>query len=210
MIGVVADVKHQGLDAAVGDLIYRPYDQEAFRQNLALLVRTSGDPAAMAAAVQESIWRLDPEVPVLRVSTLDRIVRESQRHRRFVASLLVTAGGLALLLAAVGVYGVMSYGVSRRTREIGIRMALGASRKTVLLGILSGGARAALAGITVGLLGAVAVNRALSTLLFEVGPGDPPVLLAVSLFLGAVALLASWLPARRAARVDPMLALRTE
>jgi putative ABC transport system permease protein len=210
VVGVSADVKQDGLDGTPYSVIHRPYAQEAFRPNLYLTVRSARDPAALTATVRAAVWEVDAEVPIVEIQTMPDVVRHSVRRRRFVAGLLGSTGILALLLAGIGVYGVMAYSVNRQTREIGIRMALGADRRVVLGGVLRRGAITALVGVVIGVAGALLTTRALSSLLFEVSATDPIVLAIVALFLALIALAASWLPARRAAAVDPMVALRNE
>jgi putative ABC transport system permease protein len=164
----------------------------------------------LAHAAAEEIHKIDPNLPVVHVTTLDGLLSETVAPRRFSTVLLGVFATLALVLAAVGIYGVMSYVVSLRINEIGIRMALGAQPRDIWRLIVGGGARLALAGIAIGLAGALALTRLLSSLLFEVRASDPITFGAVALLLAAVALLACYVPARRAMRADPMIALRYE
>jgi ABC-type antimicrobial peptide transport system permease subunit len=175
---------------------------------MTIAVKSASDPLGLAPAVREALRGIDPDQPVSRVRTMDQVIAESVGARRFPMLLLGLFAAVALLLAAVGVYGVVSYVVSQRTREIGIRMALGARRATVIRSVVT---RAA-GPIAIGLIaGAVAANLAagqLTGLLFQVEPTDPVVLVSISLLLGAVAIAASWVPARKAAGVDPVQVLR--
>ncbi len=205
VVGVVGDVHQFGLDAAP---TYDVYAAGGWTPNF--VVRTSSDPAALAHAAIEEIQTVDPNLPVIHVTTLDGLLSRTVAPRRFSTVLLGIFASLALLLAAVGIYGVMSYVVSLRTGEIGIRMALGAQPRDIRRLIIGRGAKLALTGIAIGLAGALALTRLLSSLLFEVRAGDPATLGAVVSLLFAVALLACYIPARRAMRADPMIALRYE
>ncbi|HEX7049876.1 MAG TPA: ABC transporter permease [Longimicrobiales bacterium] len=210
IIGVVGNVRHRGLDA-----VPRPEFYVAFRQvysygTLTLAVRTTRDPLALAQAVKEQVFALDPALPVAELATMDALVADSVADRRFHLSLLGAFAALAVILAASGIYGVISYTVAQRTREIGIRIALGARRGEVLRAVLGQGARLAALGAAFGLAGALLLTRSLAGMLYEVSPTDPLTFGGVAAVLAAIALLASWLPARRAARVDPMVALRSE
>jgi putative ABC transport system permease protein len=189
--------------------VYLPNTQ--FTDSLVILtVRTADDPAALAAAVRSEIAALDPQVPVSAVATMDEVVSASVENQRFGALLFLLFGAIALLLTAVGIYGVISYGVAQRTHEIGIRLALGAAKGEVLSLIIGEAMRPALLGAAVGLCAAFGLTRLLARLLYGVKPTDPSVFAAVLFLLVSVALLASYIPARRAARVDPMVALRYE
>jgi putative ABC transport system permease protein len=189
--------------------VYLPNTQ--FTDSLVILtVRTADDPAALAAAVRSEIAALDPQVPVSAVATMDEVVSASVENQRFGALLFLLFGAIALLLTAVGIYGVISYGVAQRTHEIGIRLALGAAKGEVLSLIIGEAMRPALLGAAVGLCAAFGLTRLLARLLYGVKPTDPSVFAAVLFLLVSVALLASYIPARRATRVDPMVALRYE
>jgi ABC-type antimicrobial peptide transport system permease subunit len=177
---------------------------------MALLVRTDGDPLRAATALREAVRRLDDELPIAGLTTVERMMTQAQSTRRFVLGLLLLFAAVAATLAAVGIYGVMAYLVSRRTREVGVRMAVGADRGDVVGLILRDAARQVLPGIAIGLLGAMALARLLRSQLYGVGPTDPLTLGAVALVLTAIALAASWIPAYRAARTDPLEALRME
>ena len=174
------------------------------------MVRTTGAPLAMVDSVRKVILEVDPSQPVANIRTLDDVLAASVAQRRFTMTLLGGFAGAALLLAAIGLYGVIAYAVQQRAREIGIRMALGATRRDVLRLVLRQGLNLAGIGVVVGIAAALGLTRVLSKLLYEVKPIDLPTFTGVSLVLLIVALLASWLPARRAAKVDPMVALRYE
>jgi putative ABC transport system permease protein len=173
-----------------------------------LVVRAAGDPVALARTLQRTIWSVNPNVPILRVETMDGYIAASAGTRRFVLFAIEAFAGAALLLAAIGLYGIISGGVTERLLEIGIRTAIGATPGDVVAHVVSGGLRLTSAGVLIGLAGAAFATRLLETLLFAVSPLDPEVLSAVVLLLVAISLLASWAPARRAASVDPMITLR--
>jgi putative ABC transport system permease protein len=175
-----------------------------------MLVRTAGDPHRMIGAVRAAYISVDRTQPPHHIQTLDDYLSATLVQRTFTMSLLALFGALALLLAAVGIYGVISYAVTLRTREVGIRMALGAQRSEVLWMVLRQGGTLAAIGLAAGFTASLALTRFLSSLLYEVRPVDAAVSVGVALVLASVALLASWLPAFRASRVDPMVALRYE
>jgi putative ABC transport system permease protein len=205
IVGIVGNVHQFGLDAGP---TYDAYFTGGWPVHL--LIRTAADPAATAAAATEVVHRVDASLPVTEITTLDGLLSRSVSPRRFSAVLIGVLAGLALVLSAVGIYGVMSYTVGQRTQEIGIRMALGARPGSMLALILGRGARLAFAGIAVGLLGSFALTRFLASLLFGVGAADPLTFCGVALLLLGVALVACYIPARRAMKVDPMVALRYE
>jgi putative ABC transport system permease protein len=205
IVGVVGNVHQFGLDAGP---TYDAYFVGGWPSHL--LVRTASDPAAIANAVTSIVHEVDPSVPVNEVTTLGGLLSRSLSPRRFAMVLIGVLAGLALVLSAVGIYGVMSYTVGQRTQEIGVRMALGAQPKNMLALVLGRGAGLALVGIFAGTLGALALTRFLSSLLFGVAPKDPLTFAGVALLLFGVALAACYVPARRAMRVDPMVALRYE
>jgi predicted permease len=209
VVGVVANSRHEGLSSDIDSEIYVPYVQET-GNSMQLAVRTTGDPSALASSVRAQIASIDPEQPIYNLTTLDDTLAESVAPRRFDMLLVGIFAGLALALATVGIYGVMAFSVTQRTHEIGIRMALGAERREVLGLILRQGLRLALAGVAAGVAGAFGLTRFLSSFLYGVKPTDPLTFIAVSLILTAVALVASYLPARRATKVDPVVALRYE
>jgi putative ABC transport system permease protein len=175
---------------------------------MSFVLRTSVDPRSLAPAVGPLVRAVDPEQPVSNVRTMDDVRDAAVVRPRFLATLLAAFGAAAVLLAAVGIYGLMSYTTAQRTKELGVRMALGASRRAVLRLVLGEGARLAVAGVAVGVLAALALSRVLASLLFGVRATDPLMLVGVSAAMAVIAALASWLPARRAARVDPARALR--
>jgi predicted permease len=215
VVGVVRDVRSTGIGEPPGPEFYVPHAQFLrfggwLPRYLTLVVRTAGDPAALAASVRRALQAADPELAVAEVRTMRQVVDRSVARPRFTMLLLSGFGGMALLLAAVGVYAVISYSVAQRTRELGIRVALGAQRRDVLGLVVRQGIGLAAAGVAVGLVGALATSRLLRSLLFGVSPVDPLTFAVIPLLLLAVALLASVLPARRATRVSPIAALRAE
>ncbi|MGH9794084.1 MAG: ABC transporter permease [Candidatus Acidiferrales bacterium] len=209
IVGVVGDVKHFGLDDRARREMFRPYSQAVW-PSMTIIAKTPSAPAAFAPAIRKAASGIDRELPISRVQTMQAWVDATAGPRRFPMQLLSAFGVVGLLLAAMGIYGVMSYGVLQRTHEIGVRMALGAQPPDVARMILREGALLALAGIAIGLLGALWLARLLENLLYGVTASDPVTLATVSLLLAMVALFACWLPARRAMRVDPMIALRHE
>ena len=168
------------------------------------------DPAARWRPIEKAVWSLDPDLPIAEVQTMDQVVSRAVWRPRFSASLLGGFAALALALAAIGIYGVISYGVNQRSREIGIRMALGARPSDVLRRVMGEGAKLAAAGSAIGVAGSLVLTRYLETELYQVKAGDPTVMTLSAVALASVALVASWLPARRATRVDPAVALRGE
>ena len=209
IVGVVGDVKGSGLDATVGPMLYWPYTQ--FEQIFnTMVVRTDGDPLRFTAAVKDRIWSVDKDQPVSRVQTMDQILSDSVARRRLYVVLLGVFAWVALLLAAAGIYGVVSYSVAQRTREIGIRVALGAERVDVLWLIVAQAAKLALTGELLGILLALGITRLMASLLFGTSAADPFTFACVAILLSGVALVACYIPARRAMRVDPMVALRYE
>ena len=209
IVGVVADVKHTGVDSAANPTTYWPLAQfpSSF---LNLVVRVSGDPMSVSAPLVARVHALDPELAVADVRPLDAYLGDALARRRFSMTLLAGFAGLALVLTAVGLYGVMAYSVVQQTREFGIRLALGAGREVVLRRVLLRGLVLVAAGIAVGLTGALAFTRVLRALLWDVSSTDPAVYGVIIALLAAVGVLASYGPARRATRVDPMVALRAE
>jgi putative ABC transport system permease protein len=209
VVGIVGDVLHERLNGAAYPQIYIPFEQSPMR-SMVLVARTSGDPLATVPAVRRAISGLDPGLPLADVSTMEDRKAVSLARPRVNATVLGGFALAALVLAAVGIYGVVAYGVVQRTRELGIRMALGAGDWTLLRMVIRQGMMPVLGGMGVGLVGALAGGRLLRGLLFGVGSGDPTNLALVTGFLVAVALAAMYLPARRASRSDPMIALRTD
>jgi putative ABC transport system permease protein len=211
IVGVVGDVKHFGLDLPEQPALYSPYTQiNPWKRWMAIAARTQSNPESMAQAVKQQIWKADSQLPVTEVKTMNEVSAASFAARRFNMLLLAIFAGLALVLAAVGIYGVMSYAVTQRTQEIGIRMALGARATDVLKLVIRNGMMLTLLGVVIGVAGAFALTRLLTTLLFGVTPTDKSTFIALSGVLILVALLACYLPARRATKVDPLVALRYE
>jgi predicted permease len=214
IVGVVADVKNAGLDKPAGTELFMPAGQiPPFGfglRNFYLVLRTSGDPASMTRSATEAIHSLDSSLPVANVRTMDDVLVSAESRPRFLTLLLGLFSALALALAAVGIYGLMAYSVTERTHEIGIRMALGARRGDVLRMIFGYGTRLIVAGLAIGLGGAIGLTRLMTSLLFGVTATDPTTFAGVAVVLAAVALSACYVPARRATKVDPMVALRYE
>ena len=212
IVGVAADVNHFGLADGEMPAIYVPYaqSQQSWKRWQDLVVRGERGVAGLPAVMRAKVWAVDSAIPVGKVRSVNEVVATSLARQRFQAQLLAVFAGVALLLAAVGIYGVMWNSVRQRTTEIGIRVALGAAPNRVVREVLAEGARLTALGIGIGLALALAASRALASLLFSVEPTDPPTYAAVALTLAAVALLACYVPARRASRVDPMVALRAE
>jgi putative ABC transport system permease protein len=218
IVGVVAHVKHFGLDAVerVQPQLYLPFNQApndmlpflAPRMNL--IVRTTADPLSLTAAVRREVQALDPNQPVFNVSTMQQTIDQSLGTQRLSMTLLAILASLALILAAVGIYGVMSYTVSQRTHEIGIRLAIGAQQRDVFRLVLGHGMTLTLIGVVIGLMGAFGLTRLMTRMLFGVEPTDPTTFVGIAILLIGVALVACYLPGRRATRVDPMVALRYE
>jgi putative ABC transport system permease protein len=209
IVGVVGKVRQEGLDANPNPTMYVPFRQDAY-SSMWVVARTDGDPLQLTPAARRAVREVDAGLPAYSVSALETIVTESVAPRRFSMLLLGLFAVIALFLAAVGLYGVVSYTVSQRTQEIGVRMAVGAQRGDVVRLIVGGGMKLTLAGIVIGLVAAAALSRLLETMLFEVAPSDPASYTATALVLLAVAALACYVPARRAMRVDPIVALRAE
>jgi putative ABC transport system permease protein len=209
IVGVVGDVRQYGLDAEPKTQVYMPHQQAAIGY-VTLVVRARSDAAALAPTVRQAVHAVDREQPIYNVRTMEDVLATSMASRRLAMFLLGAFAALALALAAVGIYGVMSYSVAQRTHEIGVRMALGARRGDVLRLVVGQGMATALVGLALGVAGSLAAMRLMSSLLFGVSANDPATFGGVAALLAAVALVASWVPARRASRVDPMIALRTE
>jgi putative ABC transport system permease protein len=218
IVGIVGHVKHYGLDGEVpvDPQYYLALQQipneilPAIGSRLSMSVRTSGDPASLINSIRQQVLATDQNQPVYNARTMEQVIAESIASRRFSMLLLTIFAAVALLLASVGIYGVMSYSVTQRTHEIGIRMALGASRRDVLKMVVGQGMVLALIGVGCGLVASFLLTRVMSSLLFNVSATDPMTFVCISLLLGLVAFLACYLPARRATRVDPMTALRYE
>jgi putative ABC transport system permease protein len=211
IVGVVGDVKQTSLAINETDAVYLATEQTWFADDaLSFVIRTRGQPAELAPAIESAIWSIDKNQPVVRVMTMDRMIAITEAERRFVLILFEAFGIMALLLAAVGIYGLLSGNVTERAREIGVRAALGASRGHILALILRDGMRLTVLGLVVGLCGAFAATRAITTLLFGTSPLDPIAWVGVVLMLVGVSAVACWAPAWRASRVDPCITLRAD
>ena len=209
IVGVVADVRHTGLDSNPRPEFFVPHLQNPFG-GMAIVVRTSSDPETLLPAAKDQIRAINKDQPFYSVYTMDALVSRSLGERRFNLLLLCAFAAIALVLAGVGIYGLISFSISQRTHEIGVRMALGARTRDITKMILGEGLALALIGVTVGVVGALGLTRLLKGLLFGVTPTDPITFAAITVLIVALALVASYLPARRATRVDPMVALRYE
>jgi putative ABC transport system permease protein len=224
IVGVVGNVRHFALDDKPRPEFYRPLQQAAERKNsdtqaraafrdtdrVSLVIRANTQPAALVEAVQKLVWSFDQEQPIQRLATMEELLAETTAPRRFNLLLFGCAAAVALLLAGVGVYGVMAYLVAQRTHELGIRLALGAQHSDILRLMLWQGMQLALAGLALGLVAALALTRWLKNLLFDISATDPLTFMAIALLLAGITLLACYFPARRATRVDPLIALRHE
>jgi predicted lysophospholipase L1 biosynthesis ABC-type transport system permease subunit len=209
IVGVVANEKFAGLAAETPPAVYPPIWQVPM-PSVSLLVRTAGDPAAVIAEVRGAMRAIDPEIALYDVGTMGEALSHSIGKERFTMLLLGAFAALALVLAVIGVHGVLSYAVEQRRRELGIRMALGAQRSTVLGMVVRQGMTLSLIGIALGVGGALAVTRLLGALLFGVGPTDAATFAVVALVIASAAVIASYLPARAATAIDPATSLRAE
>jgi putative ABC transport system permease protein len=209
IVGVVGSVHHGGLDAEATPTMYVPFRQDVF-SSMSIVARTDGDPTQLANIARQAVRQIDSGLPAYLMAPLSDIVSESVAQRRFSMLLLAAFALLALFLASVGLYGVVAYTVSQRTQEIGVRMAIGAQTGDVLRMILGGGMKLALIGVAIGTAGAMALSHLVASMLYGVTPFDPVSYAATALVLLAVAALACYVPARRAMRIDPILALRQE
>lgn len=210
IVGIVENIREVALSEPPEETIYIPYPQTRNWSEAHFIVRSGQDPLGLVPSVRSTLRTMAPDQPISSIKTLDQVVSDSVVSQRFDATLLTVFGAIALLIATVGVYGVISYSVAQRTNEIGIRMALGATRGRVMGMVLGQGLRLALAGVVVGLAASYWLTRLLRELLYGVKPTDSVTFISVSLVLLAVALAACWFPARRATRVDPIVALRYE
>ncbi len=209
IVGVVANIKSDGFDAASAPHIYRPLYQVPTYDGVVYL-RTASDPGTLGEAVRAEVQRVDPTIPVFSVRSMDFVLATYLAERRFALNLIAVFATVALLLASIGIYGVMAYTFSRRTNEIGIRIAMGAQRTDILKIAFAEGAFLVGSGVLAGLLGSLALTRFLQSMLFDVKPSDPTTFAAIAALLAAVTLVACFIPARRATRVDPLIALRHE
>jgi putative ABC transport system permease protein len=209
VVGVVGDVQQQIDGKRPPSHIYTPHFQDPL-QTVVLVIKHEGDAASLTAAVRRVLQSQDPDMPLYEVRTMDESIQRAMWENRIWVSLMTVFATLALIIAAVGIYGVMAYSVAQRTQEIGIRMALGAARQDVLRLVVGQAMRLTVIGVGIGLAGAYAVTRLMASVLFGVSATDPPTFIGVTVILGLSAVFAAWLPAERATRVDPMVALRTE
>ena len=206
---MVGDTRYRSLKTAPGPEMYTAWAQTPWSA-AAIVVRGAGDPSALASLVRDRVAAIDPALPLFDVKPMDVRLSESLRQQRFTAALIGLFAAVALVLSAIGIYGVVTYLVERRTHEIGVRMALGARPSDVLKLVLGRGLGLTLAGIAIGAAGALGLTRLLEGMLYGVGAADPIAFGATTFVLTAVALVACYVPARRAARVDPAIALRSE
>ncbi|MGZ4983342.1 MAG: FtsX-like permease family protein, partial [Chthoniobacterales bacterium] len=210
VVGVIGNIRHLALETAPRPELYQPLGQGKWPRMFIAVRSVAGSPLALLPAVQSAIWSVDRNVALGSVRTMEDTIARTLLKRKFTMTLLTIFAGIAVALASIGLYGVMSYSVSQRTREIGIRMALGAQRADVLRLVVRQGMLLTLVGVALGLGGSLGLTRLISSLLFGVSATDIGTFGAVSTLLLLIALLACWLPARRASGVDPMVALRTE
>jgi predicted permease len=212
IVGVVEDVQNEEPGTTFGDTLYIPYlqDPKSLFPTVHLLVRTAGDPLSITSAVRREVMAVDRDQPIDKITTMDEWIVNSLSKRRFSALMLTLFGVLGITLAMIGIYGVLSYSTSRRNREIGIRMALGAQARDVVRLVLWQGMSLTAIGLAVGLALALGLTRLFAGMLYQVQPTDPATFLGMTIALAGIALLASYLPARRAARVDPLRSLKQE
>ena len=201
-------LRHDGLDRDPRPEVFIPFAQLPYG-SMTFVVRTTTDAALLIATLKKQIWDVDPNLPLCDTSTIEALVAQSLAPRRFITSLLTVLAGLAFVLATIGIYGIVSFATSQRTREIGVRVAVGGSTRDILRLVFTEGAQRVAVGVLVGLAGSLAVTRVVATLLYQVSPNDPLTLGTTTALLAVVALLAL-LPARRATRVDPLVALRSD
>jgi putative ABC transport system permease protein len=209
IVGVVRDTKFNGLSAVAAPAFYIPAKQFPLA-DMIVIARVEGDPLNYTQALRDTVWAIDPDQPVNSIAALEQMVADDIAQPRFNMFLMGLFSTLALMLAAVGIYGLLSYAVTQRTQEIGVRMALGAQRRDIFKLIVGQGLRLTLAGVGIGLAAALLLTRFLSSLLYGLSATDLTTFAFVALLLAAVALIACYLPARRATKVDPMVALRYE
>jgi putative ABC transport system permease protein len=209
IVGVVGDVKAFGQDQPTHDDIYRPFGQDPFPL-VAFTIRTQTDPEAMTKTAEQTLWSVDPDLPVFKAISMKVLADQSRAVRRASSMLISAFAGLALVLACIGIYGVIAYSVTQRTQEIGVRMALGAQRADVLRIMMGFGLRLTMVGVLIGLVGSFISTRLMTALLFEIDAANPLALSLPAALLIIVTAVAAYLPARRAASIDPIQALRAE
>jgi predicted lysophospholipase L1 biosynthesis ABC-type transport system permease subunit len=209
IVGVVGRLRHDGLDTEPRPEVFIPFAQLPYG-SMTFVVRTTTDAASLIPALKQRIWDVDPAMPMYDTSTVEALVSRSLASRRFITSLLGVLAGLAFVLSTLGIYGVVSFATAQRTREIGVRVAIGGSARDILKLVLSESGGRVGVGILVGLAGSLAATRVVATLLFNTSPTDLWTLFTTTVLLTAVALLACYWPARRATRVDPLVALRSD
>jgi putative ABC transport system permease protein len=209
IVGVIADIRYGAMDSAPMPDVFIPLAQSP-RSSMVLFIRTAADPRTLAAGIRGEVRALDQNLPVYDLKTMTERVSDATASARFSAILLGIFAAIALVLSAIGVYGVLSYAVTQRTHEIGIRIALGAEPRDVLALVVGRGLVLSAAGLALGVAAALASTRIMTTLLYDVKPTDPPTYVVITGFLALAALVASYIPARRATRVDPLIALRSE
>jgi putative ABC transport system permease protein len=209
IVGVVGDIKDRDLDRVPSPGFYVPHAQDPWA-DMGVALRASAEPTALFSAARDEVMKLDPAQPVSNLKTVERMIHERTSPKRIMTAMMGVFAAIALLLAGVGLYAVMVYAVSQRTHEIGVRLALGARSRDILRLVTGQGLKLTLAGLALGMAGALALTRVMAPLLYGVTATDPLTFILISLLLSFVALLACWLPARRATKVDPMTALRCE
>ena len=209
IIGVVGDVKDQTLDQPPTPTVYYPHAHLAYNR-MVIVVRCNSNPLTAAEPIRRVIWSIDPAQPIADVRTMDQVIADTFSRQHFSTLLLAGFSAAALLLAAIGIYGILAYAVSERTREIGVRVAIGATPARVVSLIIRAAAPPVIAGVVLGISGALALTGLLRGMLFQISPRDPLTFAVVPAILALVALMAAYLPARRAAYLDPMIALRMD
>jgi putative ABC transport system permease protein len=209
VVGVVGQVRRKALENDPRPELYMPLAQ-APSGSMTFIVQTSVDPAAMMPALKARVWEIDPTLPLYDTATLDSLVSQSLAPRRFVMQIVGSLSGLAFVLAAIGIYGMLSFSTAQRTREIGVRIAMGGSRSSIMGMVIREGMTLVITGVVVGLGTTLVLTRAMTALLYGVSPTDPATLAGTAVLLLAVALIACYMPARRATTVDPLAALRSQ
>jgi ABC-type antimicrobial peptide transport system permease subunit len=209
IVGVVGRIRHQGLETDARPEVFMPHTQLPFG-SMTFVVQTSADPAAVIAPLKARIWDADPTLPVYDAATLDSLVVQSLAPRRFVMHIVGSLSALAFVLVAIGIYGMLNFSTAERTREIGVRLAMGASQGSIMKMVIGEGMLLVVTGIVIGLVAAVALSRGISALLYGVSPTDPVTLAGTTILFLLVALTACYTPARRATAVDPLAALRAQ